>query len=67
MGKTARSGLTRAWLPLSELARIDRDADTYTDDLHQDVLVHVQTVRVNSIENVQEMKEEAHICTCTLR
>lgn len=57
----ARSGLTRASLPLPELAHIDRDADTYADDPHRDVLVRVQTVRVHSAYNAQETEKKA--CT----
>lgn len=59
-GGGARSGFTRASLPLSELAHVERDSDTYADDRPGDVLVHVQTVRVHSMENAQEMKKLAH-------
>lgn len=52
VGKTARSGLTRASLPLPELAHIDRDVDTYAEDPHRDVLVQVQsTHRVKCARN----------------
>ena len=66
MGRTVRSSSTRASLPLSELVhRADMDADTYADDPPQDVLVCVQTVRVHSMEKVQEMKNTCRLHMCT--